>query len=91
MLYGLRPPASVVFWDGSCDNGKRGAGIMVQAFTKTLGRVPNDKECWPAKGQNSLDADLGGCVYAVGKLAFLDRQERVSTTNTNHCCGCVSP
>ena len=28
------------FWDGSFDNGKCGAGIMIQAFTKAPGWVP---------------------------------------------------
>ena len=56
------------FWDGSCDNGKCGTGIMIQAFTKTLGWVPIYKICGSATGQNFLDAELGGCGMLLENL-----------------------
>ena len=49
------------FRDGSCDNGKCGASILIQTFTEALGWVPIYKKCGPVLGQSSLDAELGGC------------------------------
>ena len=50
------------FSDGSCDNGKCGAGIMIMACSKALGWFPIYKKCWPVVGQSSLDAELGVCA-----------------------------
>ena len=47
------------FWDGSCESGTCGAGIMIQAFTKNLGWAPYPLKMRPQC--NSLDAELGGC------------------------------
>ena len=38
------------FWDGSCENGTWGAGIMTQIFTRALGWVPFHKKMWPCAG-----------------------------------------
>ena len=32
------------FWDGRCENGTCGGGIMIHAFTKTLGSAPVHKK-----------------------------------------------
>ena len=71
------------FRDGSCDDGQCGAGIVIQAFTKTLGWVPINKKMWIGDGSGRL-------WYVNGKFASLHRQERALTMNTIHCCGCVS-
>ena len=50
------------FWDGSCESGTCGDGVMIQAFTKTLGWAPVlKKKNGPVLGRNSLDAEVGGC------------------------------
>ena len=65
------------FLDGSCDNGKCAAGIMIQAFTKTLGLVPIYKKWGPVTGQNSLDAELGGCGTLLEHLRpWIDKSVR---------------
>ena len=56
------------FWDGSCDNGKCGVGILIQAFAEALGWIPIYKKCGPVVGQNSLDAELGGCGVLTDDL-----------------------
>ena len=61
------------FWDGSCDDGKGGAGIMIQAFTESLGWVPSCKKFWLVTGQNSLAAELGGCGMLLENVASLDQ------------------
>ena len=33
------------FWDGSCENGTCGAGIMIQALTKIPGGTPIHTKC----------------------------------------------
>ena len=48
-------------WEGSCENGTRGAGLMIQIFTKAVGWVPIHKKWSRVRGRNSLDAELGGC------------------------------
>ena len=48
------------FLDGSCENGTRDAGMMVQVFSKTLGWVPIHKKCGPVRGRNFLEAELCG-------------------------------
>ena len=47
------------FWDGSCDNGNCGAGILIKACSDLQGWIPVYKKCGPALGHNSLDAELG--------------------------------
>ena len=49
------------FWDGSCESGTCGAGVMIQAFTETLGWALIHKKCGPVLGRNYLDAELCGC------------------------------
>ena len=56
------------FWDGSCDNGKCGAGVMIMACSEVLGWFPMYKKCGPVSGQNSLDAELGGCGMPTDNL-----------------------
>ena len=60
------------FWDDSCESGTCGAGITIQAFTKTLG-CPIRKKCGLARGPNSLDAELGGCGVLMDTFESLDR------------------
>ena len=58
---------------------------VIHAFTKTLGWVPICKKCWAVTGQNSLDAELGGCGMQLENLRpWIDNS--VLTTNTNHYC-----
>ena len=65
------------FWDGSCDNGKCGAKTMIQALTKTLGWVPIYKKGWPVTGQDSLDAERGGCGMLLENLhSWIDKSVR---------------
>ena len=44
------------FWDGSCgcENGTCGAGIVIQAITKTLGWAPMHEKCGLVLGRNSM-------------------------------------
>ena len=66
------------FWDGSCENGKCGAGIMIQAFTDALGWAPIHKKCGPVQGQNSLDAELGGCGMLMENLRqWIDKSPHI--------------
>ena len=46
------------FQDGSRENGTFGAGILIQAFTRTLGWAPVHTKSGPVRGRNSLDAEL---------------------------------
>ena len=65
------------FWDGSCDNGKCGAGIVIQAFVESLCWVPIYKKCGPVTGQNTLDAKLEGCGMLTENLRpWIDKSVR---------------
>ena len=57
------------FWDGSCENGTCGAGIMIQALTKILGGTPIHTKCGRVRCRNSLDAELGGCGMLMENLS----------------------
>ena len=72
------------FWDDSCDNGKCGAGIVIQAFTESLGWVSTYKKCGPVTGRSSLDAELGGCGMLLENLRRWINKKRALTTNTVH-------
>ena len=63
------------FWDGSCESGTCGGGVMIQAFTETLGWAPIHKKCGPVLGRNYLDAELCGCGMLMEILNSVDRQE----------------
>ena len=41
---------------------------MIQAFMNGLGWAPIHKKCGPVQGQNSLDAELGGCGMLMENL-----------------------
>ena len=71
------------FWDDSCDNGKCGAGIVIQAFTESLGWVSTYKKCGPVTGRSSLDAELGGCGMLLENLRRWINKKRALTTR--HC------
>ena len=47
------------FWDGSCENGRCGAGIMIQAFTKTLGWALIHKKVRPGAGSECSGCRIG--------------------------------
>ena len=38
------------FWDGSCDDGKCGAGILIQTFTEAFDWIPIYKQCGASAG-----------------------------------------
>ena len=57
------------FWDGSCENGTCGAGIMIQALTKILGGTPIHTKCGRVRCRNALDAELGGCGMLMENLS----------------------
>ena len=78
------------FWDGSCDNGKCGAGIMIQAFTKTLGWVPVYKKCGQLRVR--IPWMLNWAAVVCCWKTCVPGSTRACVDNiTNHCCGCVSP
>ena len=56
------------FWDGSCERGVCGAGILIQVFTQALGWVTINRKCGPVPGQNSQDAGMGGCAMLMSNL-----------------------
>ena len=77
MPYGLRCTGLCGFRDGSCDNEKCGAGIMIQVFAKTLGWIPIHTKCGHVTGQNSLDAELGGRGMLLESLRpWIDKSVR---------------
>ena len=53
------------FWDGSCDNGNCVSGIVIMAFSDQHGCSTFYKKCGPVPGNNSLDAEMGGCGMLV--------------------------
>ena len=68
MSCGPRSSGSAYFCDGSCDTCQCGAGIMIMACSEALGWFPIFKKCGPVVGQNSLDAELGGCGMLMDNL-----------------------
>ena len=44
------------FWDGSCDNGNCGRGIVIMAYSDLHGWLTFYKKCGPVPGNNSVDA-----------------------------------
>ena len=61
--------SEVTSWDGSCENGTCGAGIMIQALTKILGGTPIHTKCGRVRCRNALDAELGGCGMLMENLS----------------------
>ena len=59
------------FWDGSCERGTCGAGIMILVFTKTPGWATIHRKCGAVLGWNSLDAELGGSAMLMNDLSCL--------------------
>ena len=57
-LRGQRLLDLVDFWDGSCDNGNCGAGILIMACSGPKGWSPIYKKCGPVLGFYSWDAEL---------------------------------
>ena len=60
MWSGPRLLACAGFWDGSCDRGFCGAGMLIEVFTQALGWVTIHSKCGPVPDPNSLDAEIGG-------------------------------
>ena len=56
------------FWDGSNDNGKCGGGIVLMAFSEPHGWFTFYKQCGPAPGNSSLDAEMGGCGMLIDNV-----------------------
>ena len=50
------------FWDGSCQKGVCGPGMLMKIFTQALAWARLTKKCGPVPGQSSLDAEIGGCA-----------------------------
>ena len=49
------------FWDGSCDNGYCGSGILIMAYSDLQGWSTFYEKCGLVPGKKSLDAEMGGC------------------------------
>ena len=49
------------FWDGSCDNGYCGSGIVIMAYSDLQGWSTFYEKCGLVPGKKSLDAEMGGC------------------------------
>ena len=49
------------FWDGSCDNGNCGRGIVIMAYSDLHAWFTFHKTCGQGPGNKSLDAEMGGC------------------------------
>ena len=56
------------FWDGSCNNNMRGAGIAFLLYTRDTGWITWHKKCELVPGTNSLDAERGGCAMLIESL-----------------------
>ena len=56
------------FWDGSCDYGNCGCGIVIMAHSDLHDWSAFNKKCWPVPGVTSVDAELGGCGMLVENL-----------------------
>ena len=56
------------FTDGSCDDGHRGGGIVIMAYLDMRGWFTFYKKCGLVPGNNSLDADMGGCGMLMDHL-----------------------
>ena len=57
-------------WNGTC-----GAGIMIQALTKTLGGAPIHKKLRPGAGSEFLGCRTGRLLYVDGTFVSVDRQK----------------
>ena len=42
--------------------------MLIKVSTQALGLVQIDNKCGPVPGQNSLDAEIGGCAMLMGSL-----------------------
>ena len=68
MSCGPRSSVSVRFGMAAVTAVSGGAGIVILACSEALGWFPIYKKCGPVLGQNSLDAELGGCGTLTDNL-----------------------
>ena len=53
---------------GSNDNGNCGRGTVIMAYSDLQGWFTFYKKCGPVPGNNSLDAEMGGCGTLMDNL-----------------------
>ena len=71
-----------VFWDGSCDEGKCGAGLVSQPSTKTLGWVHvHKKKMWAGNASEFPGCRIWRLWHVVEKFAsWIDKSMREQRT-----------
>ena len=52
----------------ACNDHICGAGIIILLFSPKTGWITIYKKCGPVPGNNSLDAELGGCAMLIENL-----------------------